>query len=221
MIVAYPGLVHPRLRIVLFGCSIASLALVGLAAVLIAGADGPVASESEPAARSGSPFEGALMPRDVPAPDFSLTDQDGKRITMREYRGRPVVVTFLYSTCEDTCPLEAQQIRAALDELAEDDLEVPALAVSVDPTQDTEGSARRFTFEQRMPGRLRWVLGSRAELEPVWRGFFVQEQSEESEHQARVVLVDAAGRQRVGYPGQELTPDMIEHDVRVLLNDSR
>ena len=39
---------------------------------------------------------------------------------MRELRGRPAIVTFLYTTCEDTCPTQAQQIKGALDELGED-----------------------------------------------------------------------------------------------------
>ena len=55
-------------------------------------------------------------------------------MTMRSLRGKPVVVAFLYSTCRDTCPLQAQQIKGALNELGSD---VPALAVSVDPANDT------------------------------------------------------------------------------------
>ena len=39
---------------------------------------------------------------------------------MRSLRGRPVIVTFLYTTCEDTCPTQAQQVKGALDELGED-----------------------------------------------------------------------------------------------------
>ena len=56
-------------------------------------------------------------------------------------RGRPVVVTFLYSHCDDTCPAQAQVIRGALDELGED---LPALAIAVDPPRDTPDSARAF-----------------------------------------------------------------------------
>ena len=80
------------------------------------------------------------VPRGVRAPDFSLRDQDGRRVTMREYRGRTVVVTFLYSHCKDTCPVEAQQIKGALDDLGHD---VPVVAVSVDPGGDTSASARK------------------------------------------------------------------------------
>ena len=111
-------------------------------------------------AASGDPdrFEGASLPAGLRAPDFSLRDQDGDPVTMRSLRGRPVVVAFLYSTCKDTCPIQAQQIKGALNELGTD---YPALAVSVDPANDTPRSANAFNSKQRMTGRLTWVLGTR------------------------------------------------------------
>ena len=163
-------------------------------------------------------FQGAIMPEGVPAPDFELRDQDGRRISMRALRGRPAVITFLYADCEDTCPIEAQQVRGALDELGED---VPALAVSMNPSGDTPQRARRFLLEQRVTGRMDFVLGSRRELEPVWRGFFIQEQTDELEHSSRVVLIDAEGFQRVGYPGQEATPERLAQDLRILLREAK
>ena len=159
----------------------------------------PVAAEDQ--------FAGAVMPEGLRAPDFELTDQDGKRVSMRALRGRPVIVTFLYTHCEDTCPLQAQTVRGALDELGHD---VPALAIAVDPPNDTPRSARKFLAEQRASGRLDFVLGTRAELRPVWDGFGrIQPQSVKREHQARFTLVDARGYQRVGYPGSEATPERL------------
>ncbi len=78
---------------------------------------------------------------------------------MRALRGKPVIVAFLYSTCEDTCPIQAQQIKGALNELGTD---YPALAVSVDPANDSPRNAKAFNSKQRMTGRLTWVLGQRA-----------------------------------------------------------
>ena len=108
-------------------------------------------------------FEGTTLPTGLKAPDFALRDQDGERVTMRELRGKPVIVAFLYSTCEDSCPVQAQQIKGALNELGTD---YPALAVSVDPPRDTPRNAAAFNSEQRMTGRLTWVLGRRSQLAP-------------------------------------------------------
>ena len=164
-------------------------------------------------ATAGSRFQGAVMPEGLRAPDFELRNQEGERVSMRALRGQPVIVTFLYTNCDDTCPAQAQTVRGALDELGED---IPALAVAVDPPRDTPQSARAFLAEQRATGRLDFVLGSRSELRPLWNGFFIAPQTVTKEHQARFTLVDKRGFQRVGYPGFEATPERLAHDLRIL-----
>ena len=79
------------------------------------------------------------MPRGVHAPEFTLTDQDGKRVSMAEYRGKPVVVTYVYSHCKETCPIQAQMVRGALDDLGHD---IPALGVSRSTRSATRRRAR-------------------------------------------------------------------------------
>lgn len=194
-----------RVLIALFLIAVFSLGLIWLAA--------PGDDDDDSVASGTSRFEGAVMPKNLKAPAFELANQDGDRVSMRDFRGQPVIVTFLYTTCEDTCPLQAQTVRGALDELGED---VPAIAVAVDPPRDTPERARAFLSEQRALGRLDFVLGSRADLKRVWDGFYVRPQSVTQEHNARFTLVDKKGFQRVGYPGFEATPERIAHDVRIL-----
>ena len=193
---------NPRIVVALF--------LVGVFALgaLVLAAGGRDSDEGSP-----NTFEGALMPEGLRAPDFRLKNQDGEPVSMRSLRGRPVVVTFLYTHCQDTCPIQAQTVRGALDQLGHD---VPALAVAVDPPNDTPQSARKFLAEQRVSGRIDFVLGSRAELRPLWDGFGVRPQSVTEEHNARITLVDAHGIQRVGYPGSEATPERLAHDLALL-----
>jgi protein SCO1/2 len=160
-----------------------------------------------------SRFAGATIPAGVRAPSFALRDQDGRRFDSADLRGRPAVVTFLYTHCKDTCPITAQQVKGALDDLRRP---VPAIAISVDPANDTRASARRFLTRVGMTGRLRFLLGSRAALERVWRGFAIREQRAQEEHQARLVLLDSRGMQRVGFPISQATPERIAHDLREL-----
>jgi protein SCO1/2 len=202
--------VNPRLLIALF-----LLAVFALGAIAFA-ASRRDANGGEPATASNE-FEGAVMPENVRAPDFELTNQDGETISMRDLRGSPVVVTFLYTTCEDTCPLQAQTVRGALDQLGHD---VPALAIAVDPPRDTPERAQAFLSKQRALGRIDFVLGTRAELEPLWEGFAIRAQSVTEEHQARITLVDKQGFQRVGFPGSEATPERLAHDLRLLESES-
>jgi len=180
------------------------------AAVVLVAAAGRDESRTQAGPRR---FEGATMPAGLRAPDFALRNQDGERVTMRELRGRPVIVTFLYTTCEDTCPTQAQQVRSALGELGED---VPALAVAVDPPRDTPRRARAFLAEQRMTGRMDFLVGSSEELRPVWKAFAAQPQRDDLEHTARLVLVDPKGFQRVSFPVDQVTPERLAHDLRLL-----
>jgi protein SCO1/2 len=161
----------------------------------------------------GAGFDGALRPPGIPPIDFALSDQDGKVATLGQYRGQPVMLTFMYSTCRDTCPLTAQQIKGALDQLGKD---VPTLAISVDPANDTKLNARRFVNQQGLTKRMRFLLGDRAQLQPIWDAYGIQPQSKKFEHSAYVVLVDAKGIQRVGWPVDKLTPEGLAHDLRLL-----
>ena len=201
-------MVNPRIAIALV--LVGALALGGIVLAATSGGDeDPVAAPNQ--------FAGATMPADARAPDFRLRDEQGERVSMRALRGQPVVVTFLYSHCQDTCPITAQTIRGALDELGHD---VPALAISVDPPNDTPASARKFLAEQRTGGRIRFVLGSRAQLRPVWNGYGITPQRITQEHLAHITLVDARGFQRVGYPIAQATPERLAHDLRLLERES-
>ena len=163
--------------------------------------------EEAPAATG---WEGAVRPPGTRLPDFELTTQDGEAMTASSVRGRPVVITFVYSTCEDTCPAQVQSIRGALDDLGRD---VPVVGISVDPANDTPARARAFLLEQSMTGRMEFLLGTREELGPVWEAFGIAPQREGREHSAYTVLVDAEGRQRIGFPASELTPSRLAHDL--------
>jgi protein SCO1 len=194
------------------GYALATLAVCAFAAMvgvwLAARGDDAAAVQTGPQG-----WAGFIRPPGATAPDFELRDQDGELATMAEYRGRPVAVTFVYSTCEDTCPALVDQVRGALDDTGSD---IPLLAVSVDPSGDTPTSARRFLNERRMTGRARFLLGDERALAPVWKGYGVQPQAGRLDHSATVVLVDAQGRQRVGFPHGQLTPEALAHDIRRL-----
>ena len=193
----------------------ARLAVLLAATFAIATAFVLIVLEGDEEPRAQARFEGSIRPPGIPPSDFRMTDQDGKVATLSEYRGRPVVVTFLYTTCEDTCPLTAQQIRGALDELGGGD-DVPVLIFSVDPPRDTPERARRFLAEQRVTGRMRFLLGPERELRRQWKAYGIQRQSEDLEHSAWVVLLDRQGRQRIGFPADRVTPDALANDLRVL-----
>ena len=197
---------NPRVRLVLMGvfaCGFAAVIGAWVGAYREAGKAGPSRSAE-------SALNGFIRPEGAQVPGYTLRDQDGRPATPGDHAGQTTVYAFVYSTCEDVCPLEVQQIRGALDDLGRD---LPVVGVSVDPATDTARLARRFLAEQRMTGRMRFLLGSRSELARVWKAFGVQPQEDGKEHSAYVVVVDRQGRQRLGYPVSQLTSDGLARDL--------
>jgi protein SCO1 len=194
-----------RLRMALM--VFASLAILAAAGVIVLTRPDP------PPKLGANGFAGGLRPA-IPPKDFTLRDQDGRTVSLRALRGRVVVLTFMYSTCQDTCPVTATTIRGALDELGHD---VPVLTVSVDPANDTPDSAERFLVKQSMSaGRMRFLLGTRAQLQPIWKAYGIRPQGKGFEHTAYVAVLDQTGRQRVAFTIDHLTDRDLAHDIRKL-----
>jgi protein SCO1/2 len=158
-------------------------------------------------------WAGATRPPGAKVPAFTLTDQDGKTVTAASLRGRPTVFAFIYSTCQDTCPAQVQTIRQALDATHAG---VNVVGVTVDPETDTPKLAQTFLLKQTMTGRMRFLLGTRAQLQPVWDAFGIRPQQKSLEHSAHVVLADAQGMQRIGFPFDHLTEEGLGHDMTKL-----
>jgi protein SCO1 len=201
---------HPRLRLavtVVIACCAAAIVAVVVASGSTGGGPKVIVQHG---------FAGALRPPQIPPQDFALRDQDGDVTSLRQYRGQPVILTFMYSTCQNTCPIMADQIRGAMNDLGHD---VPALAVSVDPRNDTPLNAKRFLLKHALVGRMRFLLGTRAQLVPIWTAYGIRPQGGSFDHSAYVLLIDKRGKQRVGFPMSELTPEGLAHDVKVLQSE--
>jgi protein SCO1/2 len=198
--------------------ALAMALVVALAIALIVGwpSSGGSSSSSSAApthAASASGFDGAPLPGGRIAPGFTLTDQHGRRVSLADYRGRVVVLTFLYSRCGASCILIAQQIRGALEELRRP----PAvLIVSADPAADTHASVARFLEEVSLSGRVEYLTGPPSSLRAVWRAYGVTPASASSatfDRFASILLLDAQGRERVLFQSEVLTPEALSHDI--------
>jgi protein SCO1/2 len=162
---------------------------------------------------TGTGFDGAEIPPGAPARDFTLTDQDGRAVSLSSYRGQVVVLSFLYSHCGPSCIVIAQQIRGALDDLPHP---VPVLIVSADPTGDTPASVRRFLAQMSLSGRVRYLSGPLARLRPIWKAYGVTPASAGQaafDRFASVALLDRRGSERVLFESEQLTPESLAHDI--------
>ncbi|MCA1678759.1 MAG: SCO family protein, partial [Actinobacteria bacterium] len=142
----------------------------------------------------------------------------------RLLRGRPYVVTFLFTDCPDVCPLIAQELRQALRMLGPRAGRVAVAAISVDPTGDTPEAVTRWHDRLRLPRNFHYLIGPEAKLKPVWRSYFVGPQRtgvRQSLHTASIWLIDARGRWRTKFSGgAPVAPRDIAHDLRVLVREN-
>lgn len=108
-----------------------------------------------------------------PATDFQLVDQFGRQVALSDFRGRPLVLTFLYTACPDVCPLTAERLRLTAQLLGPDAERVGMLAVSTDPVQDSVEAAYRFSSDHGLLERWHFLIGDRGQLERVWQAYYV------------------------------------------------
>ena len=168
-------------------------------------------------APAGERFAAAsVVPGAPQAPDFTLTDPDGRRVRLADFRGRAVLLTFLYVHCPDVCPLTVERVRAGLAQLGSRTGRAHLVVVSVDPRGDTPASVRAFVRAHRMRDRMTYLLGTHAQLAPVWKRYGVavlgSPEDREVAHSSLVVGIDASGRRRVQF-AHDFTAEQIAHDV--------
>jgi protein SCO1/2 len=186
--------------------------LGAIVAVLLSNRSAPVTQ----VAATNSQFDGPTMPPGLRAYDFSLLDQNGHRVALSRYRGHVVVLTFIHSLCHDTCPFMVEQIKGALNDLPGNGAGVPAIGISVDPSQDTAAHRKAFLAQHEMTGRLAFLNGPMPAMRRIWHAYAIQPVTPKIDHSAFVLLIDKRGVERVGFAADQLTPEGLAHDIRVL-----
>jgi protein SCO1 len=191
--------------------------LSALTLLALAGCGSQAASSVAPS--EPPPFRGLAVAEPSAAPPFSLRDQDGKLVRLRNSRSTFTVIAFLYTHCRDVCPLIADHLNDAAERLAAAGYPLRVLAVSVDPRGDTQAAVRRFVSLHRLTPRFRYLRGSAADLRPVWRAYHVAvdptNPSAAIDHSAFEVLVDRTGVERLYYTSTVTSADVV-HDVKRL-----
>ncbi len=107
------------------------------------------------------------------APDFTLTDQNGRPISPAAYRGRPVIVTFIDPLCRNLCPLEAKVLNE-VDERLPVAQRPQIIAVSVNIYADTHADLMQDFGRWSLVPQWHWAVGSPAQLQAVWKRYYAE-----------------------------------------------
>ena len=200
--------------------SVVTLALLVVLVVALSSLRSISSGQSLPSnpATDGAGLQGTDL-GGVPAPAFRLTDQFGKPVSLAQFRGKPVVLTFLYTHCPDVCPLIAEQLHSVMLDLGQDAQRVGVLAISVEPMRDTVAAALAFSKVHHMTNYWHFLVGTQAQLAPVWTAYAIGAQQVTttiSMHTTALYVIDKQGRERT-LLDQTFTPAQLTGILRGLL----
>jgi protein SCO1/2 len=189
--------------------------------------EGVVIAE-KPKRDANFPAPGALR---TPAPgeavpDFALVDQDGKKLTLQQYRGKTLLLTFIYTRCPlpDYCPLMSKNFAAIAAKLPGDAAlrnSVRLLSISIDPEYDKPEVLRRYAQEyigRNSEALKRWRLasGTPQEVRKIAEFFGLSYWKDGGQiiHALVTAVVDPQGKVYKVYRGNDWQPTDVLDDIK-------
>ncbi len=192
-----------------------------LLAVAVAAGVGCGGSNSDPTTSTAS-FAGLVQKQQKPVPPLALNDSLGHPVNIDHYRGKAVLVTFIYDHCPDICPIIVGNLHTAQKELGSEAGKLQIIAVSVDPKGDTPNTVKAFLEQHQMTGKMQYLIGSRPQLENVWSDWGIAAKASPTskdpdavEHSALIYGISGSGKMTTVYPAN-FKPSEIVHDVPML-----
>ena len=172
--------------------------------------------------RSSTAGERDGLPQIGPAPEFTLTTQDGQQLSLTELRGKVVAVTFIYASCTDTCPLLTAKMTGLQAALGADfGPKVFFLSITVDPERDTPAVLQRYAQAHGVNfAGWAFLTGTPAKIRQVARqyGIYYKKTARgDVDHTFLTSLVDQSGTLRVQYLGVRFDPDELLRDLQTLV----
>lgn len=198
-----------------------SASLVVLLALLLTGCGSQSSAErTQPAATEGGKYRGGEAKPAKRAAPLVLHDSLGHLVNLDEYRGKAVLVTFIYTHCPDVCPLIVSHLKTAQALLGPKAKKLQIVAVSTDPRGDTPKTVAAFLKAHGMTGHMQYLIGDRQELGHVWKDWDIVAKPAKAgrdlvEHSALVYGIAANGKITTLYPAN-FSPSQIVHDVPLL-----
>jgi len=143
--------------------------------VIVLGVVPMAAAQTTPSASTilAQAIDGDSSPINITAPGFSLTDQNGRPVTLSSLRGKVVLLTFLDPVCVTDCPLIAQEFRQAGQLLGADQQQVELVAIDVNPLYNELAYTQEFDHAERLTGVPDWryLTSSPARLRQVYKAY--------------------------------------------------
>jgi cytochrome oxidase Cu insertion factor (SCO1/SenC/PrrC family) len=147
-------------------------------------------------------IDGNAAPLNFTAPAFTLTDQNGRQVSLASLRGKVVLLTFLDPVCTSDCPQIAQEFKGADQVLGASARRVELVAIVANPLYHSIAYTRAFDAQERMTGVPNWLYltGTLSQLQQAWKNYAVAAQILPAggmiAHSDVAYVIDASGHTR-------------------------
>jgi protein SCO1/2 len=164
------------------------------------------------------------LPKIAPAPEFTLTSQDGTPVSLADFRGKVVAVTFIYTLCTDTCPVLTPMMSFVQDRLGPDfSTKIAFVSITVDPERDTPALLKEYAEAfGANPAGWAFVTGAPEIIREVTHryGVFAAKTADgDVDHSFLTSIVDRRGILRVQYLGARFDPEEFRRDLLSLVKE--
>jgi protein SCO1/2 len=181
---------------------------------------------------AGAPkVEGSAMPKAGEAvPDFRLVNQDGKPVRLAQFRGKALLITFIYTRCPvpDYCTLMSDNFAAIDRELRKDPAvykRTHLVSISFDPEYDTPkvlrsyGASHTGNYDKETFSHWEFATGDASEVKKMaqYFGFAYVPEKDQIVHSLQTVLINPDGTIAKLYSGNEWKPADVLHDISLIV----
>jgi protein SCO1/2 len=171
---------------------------------LLLGWCGCVPRASGPAGPNGQPRPAAAR-ADAPslfAQPWVWSDDQGAPVRFEQWRGTPIIVTMVFTSCTSTCPLTIEKLRRVTETFEREGRAATFVLVTLDPSNDTSEQLRRFKVSRQLPGQWHLLRGSDAQTRELADLLQVHVLEDAHVfHDARIVVFDRDGKLSGQLPG--------------------
>lgn len=165
---------------------------------------------------------------DREAPDFTLKNADGRVVRLADFKGKVVVLHFIYTNCPDVCPLHAERIAEIQQMINTTPMrdQVQFISITTDPENDTGNVLRAYGLAHGLEQTNWMFLTSGPERETETRTLaerfghkFTKTKDGYQIHGVVTHVIDREGRRRANFHGLKFNPTNLVLYVNALVND--
>jgi len=173
-----------------------ALAITALAVIVVAGTELTSSGASTVGTLANNPDLDPGTSLSSQAPGFTLTDQFGKPLSLRSFRGKVVILAFNDSECTTICPLTTTAMVDAKTMLGPAASHIELLGIDANPTATAIADVRAYSEAHGMVRQWHFVTGSLAQLKRVWKAYKIEVAIEQGQidHTPALFMIDPRGR---------------------------